>query len=320
MISELIRRRRERRELDAIEEHLLWIVCSPRSGSTWLLNLLGLQPRVVMVDEPHIGMHLGLWSEDMLSAPCGDAPTERQTWAGLRAGAGNYFFAESFRGDWAPHLRSMMLARFAAHARRYGDSVPAGSTPVVCIKEPMGAQGADLALSVIPRARMLHLVRDPRDVVTSLLDAHRPGSWLHRGFPDAQFDAVDRAERVRQFALRWRVRTEVGFAAYDAHAAAGRFELRYEDLRADPEGRLAAVCDWAGLPDARVAEFCASLDLSRVAPDQQGDGYFHRKAQPGQWQDALSLEEVRVIEQECAAPMARLGYEPVAAAVIASAS
>lgn len=305
----LLGRLRQRRRLDATERELLWIVTSPRSGSTWLLNLLGLQPRVVMIDEPHIGVHLGVWSEDMVSSPMGSAPTERQVWATLRAGRGDYFFSEHFRGDWAPYLRTLILARFAAHAQRYGDSVPAGETPMVVAKEPMGAQGAGLALSVLPRARVLHLVRDPRDVCASLLDAYRSGSWLHAGFPDARFDAVARDERVRQFALRWRVRTEVGLAAFDAHDPDRRLQLRYEDLRADAEGRLTGVCEWAGLPCDGVGEAVERLRFDGVAPDKLGEGQFRRAARPGQWRDALTEEEARVIEAECAAPMARLGYE-----------
>src|SRR2546423_820618 len=146
-----LRRVRLERRLDAIEENLLWIACSPRSGSTWLLNLIGLQPRVVMVDEPHIGLHLGMWTEDLVTSPIGSVPTERQLWHKLRADRGTYFFAEAFRDAWAPHLRTLMLARFAAHAERYGKSVPPGEAPIVCIKEPVGGQAADLILGVLPR-------------------------------------------------------------------------------------------------------------------------------------------------------------------------
>ena len=45
---------------DALESRLVWVLGSPRSGSTWLSSLLRASPRVVRVDEPGIGVHLGV--------------------------------------------------------------------------------------------------------------------------------------------------------------------------------------------------------------------------------------------------------------------
>src|SRR4051794_13337874 len=42
------------------EDQVVWMVGSPRTGSTWLLNLMGLHKRVRAIDEPLIGAHLGL--------------------------------------------------------------------------------------------------------------------------------------------------------------------------------------------------------------------------------------------------------------------
>ena len=44
---------------------MIWVACSPRSGSTWLLNLLGLHPNVVMMNEPLIGRYLGPFMGDV---------------------------------------------------------------------------------------------------------------------------------------------------------------------------------------------------------------------------------------------------------------
>jgi len=40
---------------------LAWIFGSSRSGSTWLLRMLSQLERVVPIDDPHLGHHLGVW-------------------------------------------------------------------------------------------------------------------------------------------------------------------------------------------------------------------------------------------------------------------
>jgi hypothetical protein len=303
-------RRSETRQLDQVEENLIWIATSPRSGSTWLLNLIGMQPRVVMIDEPLIGVHLGAWSADMLSSPLGpDAPTDRQLWHRLRGPKDTYFFAESFRDAWGPHLRAMLLARFGAHVERFGGGVPKGETPVVCIKEPVGSQASDMIMDVLPRARFLLLLRDPRDVVSSLLDAYRQGTWHSKGFPDAQYERRSRADRVEEFAIQWRGRTEISLEAYEKHDPDRRLMIRYEDLRVDAESWLTRACEWAGLPTDRNPEFVQRLAFERAPEAQRGEGEFRRKAKPGGWREDLAPHEVAVIETICAEPMRRLGYE-----------
>jgi hypothetical protein len=47
------------------------------------------------------------------------------------------------------------------------------------IKEPNGSVGAPLLTEVLPESRMILLVRDPGDVISSLLDAAREGGWLY---------------------------------------------------------------------------------------------------------------------------------------------
>ena len=303
-------RRRRARLHDELEERLVWISCSPRSGSTWLLNLIGLEPEVVMMNEPLIGLHLGLFTTDMVETPARDSiPTDRQVFHRIRAGSDEYFFAESFRPAWSPHLRALLLERAAAHVERYGQSVPDGTTPVVCVKEPMGAQASDLILSVLPKSRILHLVRDPRDVVSSLVDAYRDGTWFGDMYPEWDFAGVPREQRVREFATRWRVRTEVAADAYERHDPDRRLLVRYEDLRADSETYLGRIFEWMGLPVAHADEYVERMRFEKVSREKTGSGQFHRKAKPGGWREELSETELRMIEDECGDAMRALGYE-----------
>ena len=276
--------------------------------------MLRMHPRVAMVNEPLIGLHLGLWTADVLETPLQEhLPTEKHVWHSYRGGHEEYFFAPSFRSAWAPPLREMMLARFGAHVDRYGKPAAKAGDPVVCIKEPMGAQATGFVLDVLPRARLLNLVRDPRDVVASLLDAYRSGTWYDKGFPGCNFAEVSRERRVRDFATRWRVRSEIAIEAFDSHDADRRLLVRYEDLRAEPAKWLSTIFSWVGVDEADVDEYVRRTAFERGSSEDRGEGQFRRKAAPGSWSETLTAGEVRIVDEECARPMARLGYSPASA-------
>src|SRR5436305_10412001 len=58
----LARRWMRRVSLSKLERRLVWIVGSPRTGSTWLAGLLADDRRCVRIHEPLIGLHLGVRS------------------------------------------------------------------------------------------------------------------------------------------------------------------------------------------------------------------------------------------------------------------
>lgn len=47
------------------------------------------------------------------------------------------------------------------------------------LKEPSGSIGAPLLMDALPESRMIFLIRDFRGVLTSYMDAHKPGGWMY---------------------------------------------------------------------------------------------------------------------------------------------
>src|SRR4051794_33082070 len=97
------------RRLAGVEARLVWILGSPRSGSTWLANMLGASPRVVLIEEPSIGAHLGLGMSEFVSMAPRRIPVERLRLADARAALPSYFFSRRYTNSWLPGLRRLLL-------------------------------------------------------------------------------------------------------------------------------------------------------------------------------------------------------------------
>jgi non-ribosomal peptide synthetase component F len=101
-------------------------------------------------------------------------------------------------------------------------------------------------MSLLPRSRMIFLLRDGRDVIDSLLDARTGEGWIDSPNMDLS-DPAERLEYVRRQARLWLNATNAVQSAYAAHPAKLRWMLRYEDLLSDPLGTVGPLADWLGL-------------------------------------------------------------------------
>lgn len=72
---------------------------------------------------------------------------------------------------WLESIRSVVLDGAAARFPKLAEG------GYLVIKEPNGSIGAPLLMEALPESRMIFLIRDPRDVVASAMDALRKDSW-----------------------------------------------------------------------------------------------------------------------------------------------
>ena len=281
-------------ETEEIGRRLVWILGSPRSGSTWLMALIGAGGDVLQLNEPLIGLHLGVTVGDSLPVePVGDRQDYRidQYCREER----DYFFSPAAEPVWRPHLQRLIAERFAYQLgeRRYA-----------VIKEPHGSQSAELLMSLFPESRLIFLLRDGRDVVDSMLDAVRPDGWLVgsvRGFR-----AMERARALRAQAYLWRWRTEAVKSAFDSHPADLRRLVRYEDLRRDPAPVIAEMADWLSLDAQPMHELAKRTEAGRI--QNKARGTFIRSATPGQWREHLSASEQAELNEILRDTLLELGY------------
>lgn len=266
----------------------VFIVGSPRSGTTWLQLLLAQHPAVATCQETHL-FERYLAHLDRVWVREAELAQERDI------GLGPLMSQTEFHGL----CRSFATAVF--------DRIePGAEKSIVVEKTPGHVLSAPFIASVFPEAHFVHVIRDPRAVASSLVRAGKGwGSrWAPRGVATAT--AV------------WTEHVEAGLRIPDLTEA--YTELRYEDLLAAGPDRLEDLArkldldvepGWAehaveacSIDGLRTGESEARIPWKRAEPE----GFFGRGRAEG-WRDDLSSGQVRTIEYMAGALMARLGYE-----------
>ena len=279
------RLRRRLPERTAAPENMVWMFGSPRSGSTWLAGMLSFPEGRDLWREPFFGVVLALRTK-----------IANQN----KLGKKSYLLADAMKWAWLPSMRNLFLDGVAARFKN--------PLSVLIVKEPNSSMSASLILEAFPESRMILLVRDPRDVVASQLDASKEGGWY--GQEDYEAGALDTgggslAERLaRQYVLNIGAAAE----AYELHEGPKSF-VRYEDLRHDTRSELGRVDGELGLdaPAEELDRAVAKYDWDSVPSKKKGAGKFRRKASPGSWREDLTPDQARKVE-EITAPLLRKFY------------
>jgi sulfotransferase family protein len=288
---------------------LAWIFGSSRSGSTWLTRMLrDLDPRVVPIDDPHLGHHLGVWRPISLAWGAAEEIPQLTTLPAVKSDHESYFFSEHYRDTWEPALRDLISTRFMAQVEAESPEGVPPERQMAVVKEP-GSQAAGLLLSLFPESSLVFLLRDGRDVVDSWVDAYQDGSWAIEG---GAFPAADegRIPLVRWLSSVWTYRTSVVLDAFEAHPEERRVLVRFEDLRSDTCAELERIGATLGLSTAtsdldRVAEIHS---FERLPTSETGKGSVTRSGSTGGWRENLSAKEQAEMMKIMGSQLERLGY------------
>jgi hypothetical protein len=288
-------------ELEALESKLVWIFGSPRSGSSWMLRLLTGQPDIAPVNESYLGAHL---------VPVGGEVEAGEYYEhGERAGDASYFFARDYMPVLLPLLHELVLRGFDNQLRHMGfDPVPRW----VVIKEPNGSHAADTIVSLLPRSRMLFLLRDGRDVVDSILDAMLGSdSWWAERTRQLGRPPQERLAFVVQHSELWVRRTMASQRAFESLPEEQRLLVRYEGILADTPAQLRRIFDWLALDvsDKKLAAIVERHAFESAPRDRRGPGKPMRAATPGLWRENLTEDEQRTMHEIMGSKLAELGYD-----------
>lgn len=281
---------------------LVLLVGAPRSGTTWLQSMLGAHASVASPQETDLFRR---YLEPLTQAWRWQLRGGPEAWAKRRfKGLPAVLTAEEFT-EVARGLLGAILEKAAA--------LEPGAT-VVVEKSPSHSLCGEVVAELAPQARVVHLVRDGRDVVSSLLAASEGWGrwWAPRTFPHAARSWVEHVHGARQIAA-------LGVAT---------LEVRYEELVRRDTGVLREVHAFCGLEVGE--QECAGLyesfsfeRMSGAAPPRllvggefgtaaQGraepEGFFRRGRIAG-WRDEWSPLDRLVFDAVAGDLLVELGYE-----------
>lgn len=173
-------------------------------------------------------------------------------------------------------------------------------------KSPWHVDWMPALLALIPEARFIHLIRDGRDVVLSMLETDVG--------PD----------RVRRAAHYWRGHVEGGIRAGRALPAGTYVEVRYEDLVEDPDRVLRNLCPFIGLgfDEAMLHPERRSERILEVIPDPSKHRSLRLPPTTGlrDWRRDMTEEDLAIVDGIAGALLETLGYERERGAPVSAAS
>lgn len=269
-----------------VDKQFVFIIGSPRSGTTWLQLMIGAHPRVCTTVEltlysAYTAPWIKAWKSEAANIEQGrwhqGLPflwTEDEFYAFLREFLGRVYERVAATNPQATHVL---------------DKHPGYSMCVADINK------------LLPQARFIHPIRDGRDVAVSMVAARR-----QMGFGTGT---------VADSAAAWQRHVR---AAQDASQYRDRYlEVRYEDLSATGVDTLKCVLDFCGLP-ASMQDVTAivkahqfkKMKASKTTPARgvkAPDGAY-RKGEVGTWQEDLRPLQRYLFDRIAGDLLCELGY------------
>jgi hypothetical protein len=193
-------------------------------------------------------------------------------------------------------FRELIEGLLANSLRRAGKPRWAEKTPHnITVMLPLGA--------IFPDARFLHLIRDGRDVVCSLVTM----DWMKAGTDKK----VDYVQNIGSAARYWRNIVQAARQQAAHPSLAGRvLEVRYEALVADPEGTLRQVLQFVDEPwDAAVLSYHQKSREHEPTESstQQANRPIYDKA-VGRWRTDMTYNDKVAFKVEAGDLLKELGY------------
>ena len=285
------------RDLTALAgKQLFFVGGAPRSGTTWVQQILDAHPDISCQGE-------GLFQKHFLD------PLE-QLLAGRRdalAAKNNALFGHTGgyplpgQDDADTLLGTAILLSFARQVARQEVRAIGEKTPENVFFFPR-------LRALFPNAKLIIIARDPRDVLTS--------AWhfFHRSAPEEDQTAAKFAFiRLALPSLALGARTTLDLAA--AHPG-DVMVVTYESLRRSPQLVVSNMYRFLGQADAAplVADCIARTSFSAQSGGRQAGteqaGSFFRKGIAGDWPSTLTPEMNALVLQELGWMFPRFGWKP----------
>lgn len=205
-------------------------------------------------------------------------------------------------------LSDQAVERAAAGARVYSGFVAAiydelaraHGKPLAGEKSPGYCRHLARLHALLPWAKIIHLIRDGRDVALSIRDWGKGAAKLE----------LWKTEPIAVGALWWRRDVMRGCGAGRELPAGVYREVRYEDLVGDPPGSMRALADFLGLAyDDAMVEYHRGRVKERAGLSAKAAWLPPTKG-IRDWRSQMNERDRELFEAIAGEQLAMLGYEP----------
>lgn len=276
------------------ESQLFFVGGAPRSGTTWLQQIIDCHPDACCKGE-------GLFSKDLF--PSAERLIEERRKAleaknhGLFQHTGGYPLPTAEDAEFLAATTILMALRQQAGDKDY---LAYGE------KTPENAFFFPRFLALFPRAKFIGIARDPRDVLTS--------AWyFFRKSVEGQDMVEEKLAFIRMALPSLAEGTRAMLSFERAHPDSYRL-VTYETLRQDPAPAIAALFRFLGLSagDDIVADCLEQTSFAKATGGRPAgvaqNGSFMRKGVVGDWRSTLTPEMNELILRELGWSFAHYGW------------
>src|SRR5919199_2862161 len=312
-------------------DSVFFIAGEMRSGTSWLRRTLSSHPEIACghegsffgrdYDREEIPVYAGPVSSFTRALAVSE---ELRVWHELPWNQWTYGYDEDLR-----NLTRLSIDYFLAK------EVSRTGKRIVGDKSPQHTECLDEMHEVYPDARVIHIVRDGRDVAVSAMHhwwrlAKDRAEGIFELTPEeleirdaylkdregflASGRSIFTEERLGQLARRWSYR--VGKAHHEGTALYGEgyLEIRYEDLLRDPPNTLRRIFELlhARRGDAVVERCIRASQFERASKRRQGEedpNSFFRKGVAGDWRDVFTERDREIYEKLAGDRLIEMGYK-----------
>jgi hypothetical protein len=226
---------------DHLGGRLIFLISQPRSGSTLLQRLLSGHPAIASLPEPWLMLHL------LYASRSGGFASEYNARV---ASLGLQRFVDSLPNGDSTYLEAVRTAAL----KLYDAALTSSGKQLFLDKTPRYYLVIPELVRAFPQATFLFLVRNPLDVLSSLLDAHARGDWTQLARRDLLHDLVTAPAAIGEA-----MSTESG----------KKLLVRYEDLVEEPERALGPICETLDLEfDPEMLRYDADGTPGRTLGDR----------------------------------------------------
>ncbi len=263
-----------------------------KSGTNWIGNLVNLHPQISCVGEFHWESLYQTFQRDLRNLPIMQNRNVRM----------------SVRSHLFKMIQQSLVDLADPEATVIGDRTPHTIRPIIIPNAPhitLTRDGRDVLIS-----RIFHLYNFPEvsrvferfPHMQERLQRFKQDPWYFHGHPE---QLLDNEELVTESMRWWREHLESDRAMIKRHKTLRVLSLKYEDFHADVEGQR-----------RRMYEFLeVDPDLAAPIPDniqpklhEERPNEFNRKGQIGDWQNYMTAQARRWINDAAGGELRRQGY------------